>query len=283
MIQDIYPHRIDISYREEQVPGPEDLIVRFEGTGFLCKKDREGKYELPCFEELAEKDDPGAFESIYLFELDNRKMFLLLGEKRLDLDGFEYEDIGVFRSSEPKELMFAVTTAYHLCLWHKDNIYCGRCGTRTVHDRKERMMRCPNCGNTIYPRIMPSVIVGVTWKDSILLTRYNRPGAKLSALVAGFCEIGETGEDTVKREVFEETGLRVKNIRYYKSQPWGISAGGLLLGYWCEAEDGSIVHADGDELAEAVWVKREDLKERILPTYPTLTAEMIGVFASGEN
>lgn len=79
----------------------------------------------------------------------------------------------------------------------------------------------------IFPRINPSVIVAVTHGDYLLLTQYaNRPGATRTALIAGFTEFGETAEQTVHREVMEEVGLKIKNLRYYKSQPWGISGGG---------------------------------------------------------
>ncbi len=279
MIQDIYPHKLDVSYRPNENPKKDSLIIHFIERQFLCKMDEEGNVELPRYEDYP-KDD---LNPVYLFKLDDTTVFLDLGEEGPVMPGFGYESINLFRGGHPQEILFALITAYHLSVWHNDNICCGRCGARTVHDEKERMLKCPVCGNTIYPRIMPSVIVGVTKGDSILMTRYNRPGAKLSALVAGFCEIGETGEDTVRREVMEETGIRVKNIKYYKSQPWGITAGGLLLGYFCEQDGDDPLKADGDELAEAVWVKREDLQEYTDGSYTALTSEMISVFARGEE
>ena len=95
-------------------------------------------------------------------------------------------------------------------------------------------MVCPECHNTVYPRIMPAVIVGVINGDKLLLTKY-RTGFKYNALIAGFTEIGETVEETVKREVMEEAGIKVNNIRYYKSQPWG-SANDILLGFFCDVK-----------------------------------------------
>ena len=89
-------------------------------------------------------------------------------------------------------------------------------------DHKERMVHCECCGNMVYPKICPGIIVAVTNGDKLLLTKYApAPGRNANyALVAGFTEIGETLEETVQREVMEEVGLKVKNIRYYKSQPW---------------------------------------------------------------
>ena len=279
MIQDIYPHDLDISYKAGIRPREDSLVLHFSCGEFLYVETGDGSFDLPIYSSYPGKDR----ELVYLFSLDGKYVFLDTGEERVEGSGYAYAGIGSFRTGKPKEYMFAVATAYHLYEWRKSSKYCGRCGNETVHDEKERMFRCPYCGNLIYPRIMPSVIVGVKNGDSLLLTRYNRPGAKLAALVAGFCEIGETAEDTVRREVMEETGIRVKNIRYYASQPWGISAGGLLLGYWCEVDGSDELRADGEELAEAVWVKREDLKEFLSGSRESLTRDMIALFASGEE
>ena len=118
-------------------------------------------------------------------------------------------------------------------------------------------MICPKCGNHIYPRINPAVIIGIKNGDKLLLTKY-RTGFSQNALVAGFTEFGETLEETVKREVKEETGLNVKNIRYYKSQPWGI-ASDILAGYYCEVDGDDHIRMDQHELRYAEWVKREDI------------------------
>ena len=118
------------------------------------------------------------------------------------------------------------------------------------------------------------MIVGVIKGDCLLLTKY-RAGYGGNALVAGFTEIGETLEETVAREVMEETGVRVRNIRYYKSQPWGI-AQDILVGFYCDAEENAEIHMDENELRYAQWVPREEivLQEDNL----SLTNEMMRVF-----
>ena len=110
-----------------------------------------------------------------------------------------------------------------------------------------------------------------------------KAGATRFALVAGFTEIGETVEETVHREVMEEVGLKVKNLRYYKSQPWGISGGGLLMGYWCEVDGDDAIHVDHVELDEGAWVSREELRKTYHDTGVSLTGEMIAKFAIGEE
>ena len=145
-------------------------------------------------------------------------------------------------------------------------------------------MRCPKCGNMIFPRINPSVIVAVTHGDYLLLTKYaNRPGAQRTALVAGFTEFAESFEQTVHREVMEEVGLKVKDLRYYRCQPWGIS-GNIMMGYWCRLDgDDDTIHLDNFELADGAWVSREEVRENYTGNGIALTSEMIAEFAAGRD
>ena len=112
------------------------------------------------------------------------------------------------------------------------------------------------------------------------MTRYaNRP-YKGHALIAGFCEIGETPEQTVIREVHEEVGLKVKNIRYYKSQPWGFDSN-LLMGFFCDLDGEDTISLDEEELSMAVWMERENIPDD--PEQISLTREMMTVFKNGED
>ena len=125
-----------------------------------------------------------------------------------------------------------------------------------------------------YPKICPAVIVGVTKGDEILLTRYAGRSYKKYALIAGFAEVGETIEETVHREVMEEVGLKVKNLHYYKSQPWSASST-LLMGFFCEADGDTAIRLDKSELAEARWCPRAEVPEW---EDVSLTMEMMQVF-----
>ena len=143
----------------------------------------------------------------------------------------------------------------------------------------ERAMTCPVCHKNVYPRINPAVIVAVLDHGRLLMTKYaNRPLIRRYALIAGFCEIGESFEDTVRREVMEEVGLCIKNLRFYKSQPW-VLTDSLLLGFFCDVDgDPTPVLRDG-ELALAEWHTPEDVPadySRI-----SLTGEMIDRFREG--
>lgn len=269
MIQDIEPKIFYNQFHEEQI-GPEDYVLFFFGNQILIKE--EGT-DLDFMKYKEYPDEKEIF--IYLFSIDDRKYFLAAGERTVSVPGYTYRTMFEIRPYGCKYQVMAAATAWHLHVWYRDNKFCGRCGTKTVHDRKERAMRCPKCGNLIFPKIAPAVIVGVTDGDRILLTKYARRQYKRYALIAGFTEIGETVEETVRREVMEEVGLHVKNIRYYKSQPWGFDSN-LLMGFFAEVDDTKKIHMDREELSVAEWVKREDVPD--YGEYLSLTHEMMCVF-----
>ena len=272
MIQDIAPHAL----RNEFVPGarpkPGDTVFRF-AQGKLIGAFREGALRLPTWEAL------GKPRVRYLFSLDGNNMFLCLDADGTVPEGMEPLSVRALRTKDAagRPAIFAAWTAWQLANWYLDNRYCGRCGGETEDAADERCIVCPACGRRIYPRIIPAVIVGVTDGDRLLLTRYNRPGA-YHALVAGFTEIGETLEETVRREVKEETGLDVEHVRYYKSQPWGI-VDDLLAGFFCDVTGDTEIRMDDRELKEAVWTCREDIDGQ--PDSFSLTNEMMMLFKAG--
>ena len=280
MIQDIAPKKLDNQYRPERKAAAGAVVLHFLGRKLLCRVTENGTLELPDYEDFAGVGS----EFTYLFAVDGKHYFLCRCEQELSLRGWAYQDINLFRTVQPRDAAYAAVTGFHLASWYADNRFCGRCASPTEHDGELRMLKCPKCGNMIFPKIMPSVIVAVTHGDKLLLTKYaNRPGAKRTALIAGFTEIGETVEETVHREVMEEVGLKVKNLRYYKTQPWGISAGGLLVGFWCEVDGGDEIRVDHVELDEGAWVSREELRATYEDTGVSLTGEMIAQFIEGKN
>ena len=196
-------------------------------------------------------------------------------------EGYDFAPVRKLRTKEvhPKYRIFTGITGFQLSNWYKNNRFCGRCGSKTVHSTTERALKCPSCGHVIYPRIVPAVIVGVCNGDEILVTKY-RTGFAHYALVAGFTEIGETLEETVQREVMEETGLHVKNIRYYKSQPWGI-VDDILAGFYCDVDGDTEIQMDESELKLAEWKKREDIV--LQPDDFSLTNEMMLMFKKGKQ
>ena len=279
MIQDIFPLVMKNQY-EKKVPASNDRVLSFQEDRIFVREGERSDYL--CYGELTDwcgvSGEPIP-PAVYLFSLGECAYFLAdLPEdfvEKAQENGFSYVRMFAMRRKKPKELVFAAATAWHLYVWYRDNRFCGRCGQRLLHSETLRMLSCPCCGNQVFPKIAPAVIVGVTNGESILLTKYADREYTRYALVAGFTEIGETAEETVRREVFEETGLLVSEPRYYGSQPWGFDLN-LLLGYFCEVKEASALRLDEEELADAAWVHYSELPrdEEGL----SLTQRMIGAF-----
>ena len=270
MIQDIAPSKLDNSYKNVEI-SENDLLFLFDEEGKIFVGSEAGRLVFLRAGDCAEVN------AVYLFSIDERRFFLAEGGSGQQKEGFSYRTIHELFSEYGGKEIYAAFTAYHLWRWYADNRYCGRCRGELEHSGRERALVCPCCGNVVYPRINPAVIVGITNRDRILLTKY-RNGYSHNALVAGFTEIGETVEETVQREVMEETGLKVRNIRYYKSQPWGM-AQDVLMGFYCEVDGDPSIHMDRNELKYAEWVKREDIV--LQPNNLSLTNEMMEMFKLG--
>lgn len=281
MIQDIQPHILDNHYEPGYTPTETSPVVCFLEDGVLLKQTDAGS-ELPRY-----RDFPEGTKVLYLFHYDREPVFLKVSGFSSETplpEGCKAASIKTIRAMNllEKHQVFLLMTATQLANWYKDNRYCGRCGGHTVHSPRERALLCPTCNRTIYPRILPAVIVAVLHEGRILLTKYApRSGQSYPyyALVAGFTEIGETFEECVAREVAEETGLKVKNIRYYKSQPWGI-VDDLLAGFFCECDGDPTIHLDKNELKTAVWLTPEEVE--LQPDVYSLTNEMMLLFKAGK-
>ena len=275
MLQEIEPRHLDNQYHPVPM-GPGAKICVFRDKDVLVSRREEGVI-LPDWELL--KDD--IIKSVYLFCVDAQPYFL--AEIREDAplpEGYMFDNVRSHRKLKPKYTVYAEMTAWHLYIWYRDNCFCGRCGHRTVHDGKLRMLSCPDCGNMIFPKICPAIIVGVTNGDHILLTKYSNRAHKNYALIAGFIEIGETAEETVRREVFEEAGVHVKNIRYWSTQPWGIDSD-LLLGYFADLDGSAEITMDREELSVAGWFHRDEMD--IPADDVSLTNDMIRAFIENRH
>ncbi len=278
MIQDITPKKLYNEYLPRELT-PDDYIAIFNDNKMLIKE-TESVLSFPRQTDLGPVLT-AALAAIgqvrYLFRIDQERYFLFTDHQFVNelLPGLRWMKLSEIRTQAAQELCYAAYTAYHLYQWYGNNRFCGHCASPTLADIAERMLYCPACGNRIYPKIAPAIIAAVTDGDRILLTKYANREYKRYALIAGFTEIGETAEDTVRREVMEEAGIRVKNIRYYKSQPWGID-GNLLLGYFAQLDGSDQITMDTNELAAATWVSREELKD--MDDSFSLTREMMRVF-----
>jgi len=172
----------------------------------------------------------------------------------------EFQDLRYLGTAVPADEANLAAHARALVLWHASQLYCGVCGSsaRPEAGGNSRVCMNPGCGRVMFPRVDPAVIVLVADGERCLLGRQaNWPEGRYST-IAGFAEPGESLEDAVRREVFEETNVRVGDVRYHSSQPWPFPSS-LMLGFLADAQSSDIRLNDG-ELEDAQWFTRKELR-----------------------
>ncbi len=272
MIQEIAPHRFCNAY-EPRPARAEDWLLCIDGAQNLLCAGTPQDLRLPRVEEVRPQG-----ELFYAFSLDGQAVYLSLSFPDPLPDGFDRMSAAALRAAASGHFAWAAAVGGSLARWYRGTRFCGSCGSPMENSREERARRCTGCGRVVYPKICPAVIVAVQDADRLLMTRYANRSYKAYALVAGFNEIGESIEDTVHREVWEETGLHIKNLRFYRSQPW-VFTDSLLMGFFAELEGSDRIRRQESELAEARWFHRQDLPRE--HSYHSLTGEMIELFRSG--
>jgi len=212
---------------------------------------------------------------LYLGSLDGHPCFSVEAEKEGPLpQGMSWMDLR--RLSFAAEDLFAVAgRAIQILNWDRNHQYCGHCGSKTSPREGETVRVCPDCGLEAYPRISPAVIAAIVRGDEILLA-YNRTfKTKFYSVLAGFVEPGENLEECLQREVREEVGIEIKNIRYFGSQPWPFP-NSLMIGFTAEY-DGGELKVDPGELIEAGWFKADRMPDQI-PARLSISRRLIDWF-----
>lgn len=274
MIQEITPHLFDNTYRCDRAAKPGDYLTAFTPQGIVCSSSGE-------FLQIADSKEFPTNDLIYLFKID-KCAFYLTSEQNISqrYTNTKVIPLRALRTWQPQWLGFAMITCSHLAHWYRTQRFCGSCASPMQHSLTERALICTKCGLSVYPRINPAIIVAICDGNRLLLTHYaNRTATPHWVLVAGYIEIGETPEDTIHREVMEETGLKVKNLRYFRSQPWAFSQS-LLLGYFADLDGSDETILQKSELAEARWFERADIPP--IANLASLTNTLIQAFIDGK-
>lgn len=276
MINEIFPHQFNNQFVANKDIGENDFVFYYQENSLLLKKNND-ELEIP-----RRKDFPNFSKSIkkvFLFTLDDASCFLIWDCPTTDNEQFIYKEINFFRTFNHKETAWISIVGLQLMRWYSQNRFCSKCGSETKEKSDERAITCPNCGTTVFPKISPAIIVAIICNNKILLAHNANFPENWHSLVAGYVDIGESLEETVIREVKEEVGLDVKNIRYYKSQPWPFS-GSMMIGFFAEADDAQPICPDNIEITEAAWFTRGNL-----PSHPpgiSIAGEMIDRFEKNE-
>ena len=243
----------------------------------MIEKSLYENYEINFDEEITPNSDD------YLFVFNSARELYLDNEKRLPASLENYNVnfcffIGVYKgknafvvNAESDEKFWDLREVYefdhdlyHIAGkavlvndWYMSHRFCGRCGTPTQLDEKDMMLKCPQCGQNHYPRIAPAIIVAIRKDDELLMAKHSYHDNIHYALIAGFVEPGESIEEAVHREVLEEVGVKIKNLKYQRSQSWPFP-NSLMLAFTAEYESGDI-KVDCDEILKAKWFKKEEI------------------------
>ena len=243
----------------------------------MIEKSLYENYEVNFDETITPESDD------YLFIFNNARELYLNDDKKLpkSLDDFnvdfcfyigDYKDAKAFVVNvESDESFYPLHEVYefdhdmyHIAGkavlvrdWYVSHRFCGRCGTETQIDEKDMMLKCPSCGQNHYPRIAPAIIVAIRNGDELLMAKHSYHENIRYALIAGFVEPGESIEEAVHREVLEEVGVKIKNLKYQRSQSWPFP-NSLMLGFTADYDSGEI-KVDGDEILKAKWFKKDEI------------------------
>jgi NAD+ diphosphatase len=172
-------------------------------------------------------------------------------------EGFRFADLRSLLGHFDDWLHALAGRAVQIVEWERSHQFCGECGAPTEHLSGERARRCPGCQRVFYPRLAPSMIVAVERGDEILLGRSPHFPPGIYSVLAGFVEPGESLEESVAREVREEAGIEVKDVRYFSSQPWPFP-NSLMIGFTAQYAGGE-VQPDGVEVEDAAFFRWDEL------------------------
>lgn len=270
MIDDsIYNRYIPAIIPQDSDTRPACLFI-FSSSKILIKDDS-GQLSIPTSSNFNQRELLFTSRQ-YLGEFDGYPCYCLdADDKFVAPNDMTFKDLRGLLGQLPQDIFLLAGRAFQIVNWNRMNKFCGKCGTLTEPKQDELAKFCPCCRSVYYPRISPAVIVAVVRDDKILLAHNRNFKPNWYSVIAGFIEPGEIFEDCVKRELAEEVGIRVKNIKYFGSQPWPFPDS-LMVGFIAEYHSGEIT-VDGQEIDAAGWYGRDNLPAR--PTNSTIAGQLI--------
>lgn len=237
------------------------------------------EFGIPCLKSLAEVN-LAPVRTQYLGTLRGHPCYSAeVSPETVAPEGMSFRELRSLYGVLDEDIFLLAGRAIQTVRWDETHQYCGRCGHGTETLPGEMAKKCPACGFTSYPRISPAVITAVVRGNKILLSRYAAFRGNMHTINAGFVEPGETLEECIRREVLEEVGIRVRNIKYFGSQPWPFP-NSLMIGFTAEYESGEI-SVDGKEIAEAGWYDVNNLPE--LPSKMSIARDIIDWFVESNS
>ncbi|MBR2438557.1 MAG: NAD(+) diphosphatase [Lentisphaeria bacterium] len=254
---------------EKTLPG-ETFVFAFHGRDMLMNGT-----ELPRLSDFPNKNDI-QIRALYVGNLNG---IPCIGIPFPEQTEWNVQPLRAVIHSVDEAVICAICRAKELMFWRERRKFCGKCGHEMEDSGTDLARVCPNCRERYYPQIAPAVITAVLKEDKILLAHNRNFTSGVHSLIAGFVESGESLEQAVAREILEETSIKVKNIRYYSSQPWPFP-NSLMLGFVAEYESGELT-PDGTELETAGWFSADELP--MLPDHGSIARKIIDDFIANRQ
>ena len=234
-------------HKAPSAPGEKPILFAFRGRELLVSK----ALQLPSVAEI-DAQDVEAVRTQYLGHLDGRHCYSAeLPTDAAVNEEFRFADLRTLFGSLDEITHALAGRAVQIVEWDRTHQFCGACAEATILSETDRSRSCPKCNIPTYPRLAPAMIVAVEKGNQILLARSPHFPAGIMSVLAGFVEPGESAEEAVVREVFEETAITVKDVEYFSSQAWPFP-NSLMLGFRATYDSGEI-EIDGEEIVEAGW------------------------------
>lgn len=243
--------------------------------GRLLTKIKAERFSIPDADDLEALQILPSY-GLYLGSLDGKPCYAGALETGSSFDeNFKLSNLRTLFGLLPDTLIWIAGNGNQLLHWHLTHRYCGKCGQETEDKTDERAKICPRCQHINYPRLSPAVIVAILKDNKILLARNRHFKGPFYSVLAGFVEPGESLEECVKREIKEEVGIIVKNVRYFGSQPWPFPDS-LMIAFVSDYAAGEIV-IDDSEIIEAAWFSKEELPQ--IPPKISIARQLIDWFS----
>ena len=256
----------------------DDLYFTIFKGGLLLRKEND-ELSIPIFDDIRKLNIKYENE-FFLGQLGKKSCFAIETLEEIILpEDFELIPLYEIGALLDEELFLIAGRANQILNWDNTHRFCGKCGSKTENKKDELAKICPNCNHVMYPVICPAIIVAVTKGEEILLAHNKGFKNNMYSLIAGFVEAGEDLKSTVKREVFEEVGIKIKNVTYFKSSPWSFP-NSLMIGFFAEYESGEI-KVDGNEIVHADWFTKDNFPN--IPKKFTLARKLIDKYIEKTN
>ncbi len=266
------------------VQAPEKKVIDYEYCFAFMGRDlllicEEDSMRLPLKEDL-ELLDINIIGKQYLGEFNGYSCFSF----ELEDNSFEHETVSFhgirkLRGILDDPIAALAARAVHIMEWDNKTQFCGACGTKTRQRSNERSKECPECGQLFFPKISPAIIVVIEKDDKILMARSPHFPEGIYGLIAGFVEPGESIEETVVREVYEEIGIFIKDIEYFGSQPWPYPDS-LMIAFTAKYSHGEIC-VDNVEIEDAGWFTQDEMPS--VPGTDSISGQLVHYYLSRQK